>query len=295
MRKAAALDFVGLLLQSGTPLQTPNQAAFASQLAQLPPAQRAALEFPGSADAVAIIHEVFGSSSAATLCRDASLEALYDFRKPAMRVQTFANVLTIAECAILCRHCDSAMAESQHGGSRDNVDGLPDFQVNVDRRGIEELFHESDGAAFIDRFDGLLHGADGIGQQCQTQKAWARIGMFVRRYSANTRPWMPFHCDGNAYTANVALSGSSNHEGGKLLCLVGGVVQACIRELGAATVHGGDVCHAVTPVTAGTRYALLIFFHEAATSGDAGAATVMLAQGKSGASLQKRHAWIQEL
>ena len=56
----------------------------------------------------------------------------------------------------------------------------------------------------------------------------------------------------------VALSAATEHEGGALLCLVGGAVTACARELGSATVHGGDVCHAVTPVTVGTRYALLV-------------------------------------
>jgi hypothetical protein len=191
------------------------------------------------------------------------------------------------------------MSECQQGGSRDNVDGLPDFQVNIDQTEMEHMLHGSDGATFIRRFDGLLRASD-INSSCPaplkaasattTRQAascsgtgsledvqagagrpkkpnlprWSRVRMFVRRYSANTRPWFPFHCDNNAYTANVALSSASDHEGGALLCLAGGALQSCVRELGAATVHGGDVCHAVTPVTSGTRYALLIFFHEAA-------------------------------
>jgi hypothetical protein len=179
------------------------------------------------------------------------------------------------------------MAESQRGGSRDNVDGLPDFQVNLDRRGIADLLHAPD---VVDRIDRLCSGGDGQ----QQPKEWERVGMFVRRYSATTRPWMPFHCDGNAYTANIALSVSSDHEGGTLLCLVGGGVHACVRTLGTATVHGGGVCHAVTPVTAGTRYALLVFFHD--TVSDTGAGVPAWGNKPTDEmSSKKRHAGIQEL
>ena len=32
--------------------------------------------------------------------------------------------------------------------------------------------------------------------------------------------------------------------------------------MGTATIHKGDLCHAVAPVTEGVRYSLLIFFHD---------------------------------
>ena len=267
----AAHNFFQVLLRSGGPLQTASQAAFSNQRAHLPPAQHAAFECPGAGDATAIIHEVFGSSISASVGRDAALDALNDPRTPT-RVQTGADIMTAAECAILCRHCDTAMEDSQRGGTRDNVDGLPDFQVNLTLGQIEDLLqHEkppSNGGrpaeAFVERFAGLLtacaasaaaavaaaavavaaataasavadsgvaiaangvaaanHG-DCFGYRVETLEAaasklrigtnsreaavkeWGRVGIFVRRYSASTRPWMPFHCDGNAFTANAS-------------------------------------------------------------------------------------------
>jgi len=279
-RKAAATDFFAHVLQSGTPLQTPIESAFATCQKQLPPAQRVAFESPARADATSIIQEVFEKQD-----RAAALTSLLD-PEVTNRVKTCPNVLTPAECAILRQHCDLSMAESQLGGSRDNTDGLPDFQVNIDRRELEVLLHVSDGADIIDR----LCARPDVGW-CQ-MKEWARIGIFVRRYSQSTRPWMAFHTDGNAYTANVALSSSSDHTGGALLCLVGGSVCTCDRELGSATVHRGDVCHAITPVTSGTRYSLLIFFHDKESEHTA---ATSISQEIPLRQLQQRHPGIQEM
>jgi hypothetical protein len=256
MRQAASHDFFGNLLQTGRPLQTSTEAAFANHQSRLPPAQRAAFEFPDTADASAILDEVFGKSSVDNPDRVSALEALHDSEASA-RVRNLPGILTAAECSILREKCDLSMASAQAGGSRDNVDGLPDFQINLDRRELANLLNN--GSA-----DG---SSDIVNRLCAAEndwfggKDWARIGMFVRRYSPSTRPWFPFHTDSNAYTANVALSKSTDHQGGSLLCLVGGAVRACDRRLGVATVHSGDVLHAVTPVTAGVRYSLLIFFH----------------------------------
>jgi hypothetical protein len=147
------------------------------------------------------------------------------------------------------------MAQSQRGGSRDNVDSLPDFQVNIGTKDLDRLLRgKSTGSASV--MNTLLKSWEqGRGY------SFRKIGVFVRRYSKSTRPWMPFHIDGNTYTANIALSTPFAHKGGQLVCLVGGRVQAFDRELGSAIIHGGGVCHAVTPVTEGTRYSLLLFFH----------------------------------
>lgn len=83
VEKTAAHDFFARALTIGGPLQTPTQQAFARQRRQLPPAQRAAFDCPGAADAVAIVHEVFGSASdgsasdgSSSSGRDAALAAL---------------------------------------------------------------------------------------------------------------------------------------------------------------------------------------------------------------------------
>ena len=39
--------------------------------------------------------------------------------------------------------------------------------------------------------------------------AFSRVGCFVRRYTAAERTHMPFHVDGNAFTANVRVVGKS--------------------------------------------------------------------------------------
>ena len=68
--------------------------------------------------------------------------------------------------------------------------------------------------------------------------------MFVRRYSIDTRPWNPFHSDAYELTVNVALSDDDAHEGGRLLGVFGGAVQALQRAEGDATVRR-SATHAV--------------------------------------------------
>jgi hypothetical protein len=48
--------------------------------------------------------------------------------------------------------------------------------------------------------------------------------MFVRRYSTQTRPWIPFHADAYEVTVNIALSADDAHSGGDLLGVFEGKV-----------------------------------------------------------------------
>ena len=110
--------------------------------------------------------------------------------------------------------------------------------------------------------------------------------VFVRRYAAPTRPWIPFHCDSAAITVNVALAsdlpqqhhgedmsdGSEINSGrgermegeraeGKLLVLCQGAVR-CVhpRREGEATVHDSSLLHAVSRVSGDrVRYSLIVF------------------------------------
>lgn len=84
--------------------------------------------------------------------------------------------------------------------------------------------------------------------------------IFVRRYSIDTRPWIPFHPDAYEVTVNVALSSDAAHDGGRLLGVFDGRVQALERGEGGATVHSSRLLHAVSSMTRGTRYSLIIFF-----------------------------------
>ena len=84
--------------------------------------------------------------------------------------------------------------------------------------------------------------------------------MFVRRYTRETRPWIPFHYDNSNLTINVALSPDTQHEGGRLHAIIGGRHRAVCREEGEATVHGDDILHAVSAMRSGVRYSLIMFF-----------------------------------
>ena len=68
-------------------------------------------------------------------------------------------------------------------------------------------------------------------------------------------------------TVNVALSDDASHEGGRLLGVFGGAVQPLLRAEGDATVHSCRLLHAVSAMTGGTRYALILFFDRRARAG----------------------------
>jgi len=106
----------------------------------------------------------------------------------------------------------------------------------------------------------------------------------MHRYSAATRPWIPFHCDSAAVTVNIALGehtsvrpgrGDEEEEeevkgkeeeggrggGGQLLVLCENAVRAVHPRLaGEATVHDSSLLHAVSRVRRSVRYSLIIFY-----------------------------------
>ena len=63
-----------------------------------------------------------------------------------------------------------------------------------------------------------------------------------------------------ALTVNVALSSDAAHGGGRLLGIFQGRVHRLEREEGCATVHPSTMMHAVSRMTHGARYALIVFF-----------------------------------
>jgi hypothetical protein len=139
-------------------------------------------------------------------------------------------------------------------------------------------------------------GSDSGGGGGGGGSAFGRVGIFVRRYSAATRPFIPFHCDAAAFTANVALGAEArgaeargegergergerdergekrerddgsnaatcSFAGGALLALHGGRVRALARRKGEATVHPSSLMHGVARMVSGTRHSMVIFFH----------------------------------
>jgi len=88
-----------------------------------------------------------------------------------------------------------------------------------------------------------------------------RVEAFVRRYTKGTRPWNVFHKDRAAVTVNVALGDDLAHGGGRLLAVFDGALQEIVRQEGEATIHPSSLLHAVTSMTWGVRYSLILFFH----------------------------------
>lgn len=207
----------------------------------MPPVQRLALE-GAPTEPTELLQSLFATdhrtqSAAAAALRAAALSE---------EVRTSA-ALAASECAAMRRWFDKKV------GTRadvDNVDGLPKFQVNLEERKLREVVGH-DGADRLLALPAVLFGL---------ARPPALDSAFIRRYTRETRSHMPFHVDGNSFTANIALTPPEAHEGGDLVALAAGACHKMPRRLGEATVHGGHVCHAVSPVTAGERYSLLMFF-----------------------------------
>jgi hypothetical protein len=133
---------------------------------------------------------------------------------------------------------------------------------------LSETIATSEGTSASAQASEASEGGDADEDRCSGEGREAGstggyyVDMFVRRYTRDTRPWIPFHKDVSTVTANVALSADSDHDGGRLVVVRGGRPAIVERSEGEATVHGEDVMHAVTAMTAGVRYSLIAFFYE---------------------------------
>lgn len=137
----------------------------------------------------------------------------------------------------------------------DNVDGCPDWQVNISEKKLEKIL----GKAGKDR----LWNVPSMLENGRQPQEFDRVGIFIRMYQRGTRPWMPFHRDGNQWTVNVALNDDDEYVGGRLLALHNRELQVLERQEGDATCHQGSIFHAVSAITEGTRYSMILFFHQA--------------------------------
>ena len=162
----------------------------------------------------------------------------------------------------------SALASKRAGDGRKAVELLREA------RGVEQALqqawrHTVDGAGADHAVgdgpqatDGGAHAADAAdGASAELRE------MFVRRYSTSTRPWIPFHPDAYELTVNVALSADEAHGGGRLLGVFDGRIKPLSRREGDATVHSSRLLHAVTRMTHGTRYSLILFYDRRARAG----------------------------
>lgn len=202
------------------------------------------------------------------------------FEAPVLHVPA---ALSAKACATL-----RAAVDSERTIARDSVDGGPEHQLNLSREALELLigrdqcsriwqlpkrFRMSTAVvpvavpAATDTGDAASEAwaeeaeAKGTAAVEAELEAIAELKeCFVRRYSAGTRPWIPFHTDAYEVTVNVALGSDDAFGGGALLGVYGGEVRAICREEGDATVHSSKLLHGVTAMARGVRYSLIVFF-----------------------------------
>uniref|UniRef100_A0A7R9U5J9 Fe2OG dioxygenase domain-containing protein n=1 Tax=Pinguiococcus pyrenoidosus TaxID=172671 RepID=A0A7R9U5J9_9STRA len=175
--------------------------------------------------------------------RDAAAKALS--RPVEQVVETVDHVLTAEECLKLRAWAEERMDP----GLADSVDGAPEYQVDCDENTLGDLV-----------------GHDAVDRICSLAERWMggqpadEIGIFVRKYAAGGRPYIPFHVDTTDVTVNICLSEPEEHAGGDLLVLAGKKLRSIERQMGSATCHVWYCCHGVQGVTSGERWSLLMFF-----------------------------------
>lgn len=161
-----------------------------------------------------------------------------------------AIVLDATQCAALREHCRAHLQMEP-----DSVDGAPDSQVQLTRAELQRLLG-SETVRELWRLPAAARLVEG--------GLWSgAVDCFLRRYTAETRPFIPFHCDGAAATVNVALTSSAGAGmGGELLCLHSGGVMVERRGEGEATVHPAGLLHGVTRLEVGARerFTMILFF-----------------------------------
>eukprot|EP00966_Prymnesium_polylepis_P196627 4556403-Prymnesium_polylepis.1 len=188
-------------------------------------------------------------------------------------VRTVPGVLDLAQCAALRATVDASTMELT-----DTVDGQLEYQLALSVSQLEDLIGAEAVAACAAlaaqghaQSHAMVAGANmspaataaacAAGVNCTSHCLASQPHyIFARRYSAATRPWIHFHHDCASLTLNIALTDDEEHTGGRLLAVDQGAVQWCRRSEGSATVHASTLLHAVTRMTHGARYALILFY-----------------------------------
>ena len=225
---------------------TPSE--FAAIAAAMPPTVRRLLVEGAEPSAVPV----------ADLLADLKIDPSRHFLQGGLcaHVMSESVILDRATCARLRQAVD---AERQT--KVDSVDGAVDHQLVLTPQRLRSFV----GEAVAQRLFTLpalfrRRANDEGGAVRATDEEQIPHEILVRRYSSDTRPWIAFHADSAAVTANVALSADALHEGGRLVAVANDTVTALVREEGEATVHDARLLHAVSCMRGGVRYSLILFF-----------------------------------
>ena len=177
-----------------------------------------------------------------------SAQALQALEATDSQCITIKNILTNDECSKLRTFVTERMVDD----GIDDTDGCPDFQVNISENKLEQIL----GTQAVERIKNLPKDLD-----ANISSEYQRVGIFIRMYKPQTRPWMPLHIDQNSFTVNIALNDDTDYHGGKLVALFENRVQQIHRLMGDATCHRGSVVHGVTSMISGTRFSMIVFLH----------------------------------
>ena len=207
----------------------------------------------------------------------ADLASALPFLPLALPMGSAADVVSVDQFidADGCAALRNAVDEHGLDAIGDTVDGAADHQLNLTSDELVGLLGSSQVerivAAAVDLQRSLRHagpatrGSDEAATTHSGGSSLPIVEAFVRRYTAHTRPWHPFHQDRAAITVNVALSDDHAHGGGRLVGLFADGAAKFERREGTATIHRSQIVHGVTCMTRGVRHALIVFLgHEPA-------------------------------
>ena len=96
---------------------------------------------------------------------------------------------------------------------------------------------------------------------CSEKPPFSRCAL-PQANSTTSRPRLPFHCDGCDASISVNLVDGSEYDGGDLVMLSDNALMTAPRQAGSAAAHSADVAHAVTDLTRGVRWSLVVFAHK---------------------------------
>jgi hypothetical protein len=138
----------------------------------------------------------------------------------------------------------------------DSVDGLPTYQIALDKARLEALIGSTELAALF----ALPGKVDPSITTAYINNTAQSVAIFLRKYSPDTRPWIGYHFDVNNATVNVALDADTTFEGGRLVGFEDSKLRVYERSPGEATVHTKEFFHGVTKLKSGSRFSLILFF-----------------------------------
>ena len=124
----------------------------------------------------------------------------------------------------------------------DTVDDQPAWELNVHKHSIGQT-----AAARLRKR--LL--------ELRPEIALKNYQIYIRKYGAPSRSSLAPHEDRSLVSFTAALN--DDYEGGTFVAIGDDDVEQCIPlSVGDAVVFGGNVLHAIRPVTTGTRYSIVM-------------------------------------